>query len=949
MGLRQAYRFSQNSNPEYSTPLSDAELYNLESAYNLKHPVSAARSHQKHNNQRECFILRLTTLNRPEWLKVYCEKDILRSFVCWKSKNISSNHSVNKTMVSQSQFCQYGEILLQNSCLWFLHYEGKTRNSKTEAMTVGSMSLSNSSVEYLLQTMYKAVGDAFPTLLSFILWRKKTTRVINIFSNLHDIHTKSYLSNSLDVEGHFVFENEKTKTKASETSFRCTRGQSISILLVCNMKQDCDAQESGLSPDEGHCKCKSPTPTKMCSEFCINGTCSCSPWFFKSKEKCISFSEIRLQSISMQRSEKAFGSLRLLVSRHVLNNCSDKHQIPCQYGDNQCYSISDICIYRLDHFNAIIPCNSALHMQECGQFQCNKEFKCPKYYCIPWSYVCDGKHDCPLGADEFKMNCRGNMFCQKMFHCSHSTRCIHMEDICNEFVDCPLSDDEYLCVLKLASCPSSCECFQLAVSCTAKNLELTDLVKYPFVSCHLHSIKVRSLLPLEPKEVPTVVITMFNNSISSFCQELQTVKSFRTLALFDLQSNEVLEISSLCFSNFSKLAAIGMKNNSVQNIEEKAFHNLVNLVLIDLSHNIITHLNKNTFNLIPKKFAILLYNNPLHIVHVGTFCQSTPYLTVSSNDWPLLACLFSTETKAFEGNTKSNCSALLPKPAVQITMMAFTVGIFVLHSVSLFFFTNDKDTKQQATNVFNKFVVTCSVVDILFGAYFAQLLGINTHYKELFTLSFYTWINSGLCVFLCFLVFFYCLLSPQILSLTALARLRVVINPLTSRFKCNAFVVKILIGVVLATTALCAFPVVSTTLSHRLRNPLCFPYIVSSIMWPNIATSAFIAVVHTGALIWIITSYILLIAELSQPNEMESTKKNKLTSSMLIQIIVLIVANLLSWIPLGIICLSSHFITSSPHEIQTWAVTLCLPVNCIMNPAAFGFNSIKRYVMGSLQ
>ena len=29
-------------------------------------------------------------------------------------------------------------------------------------------------------------------------------------------------------------------------------------------------------------------------------------------------------------------------------------------------------------------------------------FKCPGYHCIPWSYVCDGKWDCPHGYDELE-------------------------------------------------------------------------------------------------------------------------------------------------------------------------------------------------------------------------------------------------------------------------------------------------------------------------------------------------------------------------------------------------------------------------------------------------------------------------------------------------------------------------------------------------------------------
>ena len=39
-------------------------------------------------------------------------------------------------------------------------------------------------------------------------------------------------------------------------------------------------------------------------------------------------------------------------------------------------------------------------------------FKCSSSYCIPWSYVCDSKWDCPEGDDE---QCEGNSTCSEMF------------------------------------------------------------------------------------------------------------------------------------------------------------------------------------------------------------------------------------------------------------------------------------------------------------------------------------------------------------------------------------------------------------------------------------------------------------------------------------------------------------------------------------------------------
>ena len=86
--------------------------------------------------------------------------------------------------------------------------------------------------------------------------------------------------------------------------------------------------------------------------------------------------------------------------------------------DDTCYSIDEICIFKLDECNNLIPCHAGEHIQHCKHFTCNSFFKCPNYYCIPWKYVCDGKRDCPFGLDESVPHC-GSRFrkCTNLYRC----------------------------------------------------------------------------------------------------------------------------------------------------------------------------------------------------------------------------------------------------------------------------------------------------------------------------------------------------------------------------------------------------------------------------------------------------------------------------------------------------------------------------------------------------
>lgn len=94
-------------------------------------------------------------------------------------------------------------------------------------------------------------------------------------------------------------------------------------------------------------------------------------------------------------------------------------------------------------------------------------FKCPDTFCIPWSYACDGKWDCPNGIDEAQDTlCRTKgRNCTNLFKCRNSQICVHFTDVCDSKSDCPLADEEFLCLLQFALCPPNCECLTFAVAC----------------------------------------------------------------------------------------------------------------------------------------------------------------------------------------------------------------------------------------------------------------------------------------------------------------------------------------------------------------------------------------------------------------------------------------------------------------------------------------------------
>ena len=146
--------------------------------------------------------------------------------------------------------------------------------------------------------------------------------------------------------------------------------------------------------------------------------------------------------------------------------CLYPGELPCENNYNECFNVTSICIYQLNFNNHLIPCQNGRNLEHCKTFMCDSMLKCATVYCIPWSYVCNGRWDCPQGDDE--SICNENEICKIMFHCRNTRQmCLHLANTCDGHNDCPLGDDEMLCEMKLIDCPSYCLCLLYAIHCRA--------------------------------------------------------------------------------------------------------------------------------------------------------------------------------------------------------------------------------------------------------------------------------------------------------------------------------------------------------------------------------------------------------------------------------------------------------------------------------------------------
>ena len=209
---------------------------------------------------------------------------------------------------------------------------------------------------------------------------------------------------------------------------KCKGGSIISSVFICDGNFDCGESDTS---DEDNCTCKvlDEAKEKKCKLICRRGF-GCKRSFLltsghnvndqsKGNEsglepllnilKCTNGDIVDMILVDdlvpdCKGAEDERKLQNLLVSGKIYE-CPQPHQIPCRKGHSRCFNINDICVYRLNKYKHIVPCRTGEHMEECKTFECNKKFKFPGYYCIPFAYICDGKWDCPNGVDESVTNC----------------------------------------------------------------------------------------------------------------------------------------------------------------------------------------------------------------------------------------------------------------------------------------------------------------------------------------------------------------------------------------------------------------------------------------------------------------------------------------------------------------------------------------------------------------
>ena len=172
-----------------------------------------------------------------------------------------------------------------------------------------------------------------------------------------------------------------------------------------------------------------------------------------------------------------------------------------------------------------------------------------------------------------------------MFKCKNSIICVHNNDICNNEIDCPLGDDEYLCDLKYVSCPSKCFCWSFAINCNyCYELLLNLNEKLPYHVVHIEHSSKQFTLEFLTYVKQFTFLTLNYILLDNICTILP---SLHYSLFIDAGYNRVTEINNNCFQEAPNLKMIKINNNMISAIQNEAFFNLSALLILNLSNNIL--------------------------------------------------------------------------------------------------------------------------------------------------------------------------------------------------------------------------------------------------------------------------------------------------------------------------------------------------------------------------
>ncbi len=741
------------------------------------------------STEMSCTLMRLHNLAKPEWINIKCHDHFSAHFVCLYKEQLrtDSRNTNQKTNKFCSPFC----VSHREKCFHFMWQDN-------------SSWLPNICHKHFV---FNQTGELNFFLNNFRLSpivSKKITFKLGMFLRYS---TQFFVSPGF----HVCLSKHRTISSIFNV-FKCKDNTGISLVRICDCTVDCHDNS-----DETYCTCDKVKNSTFCAR---NITRSSDELCLESPHKDWKCFKLPAEETGIDLSPSISDAATLpchnLSADHILFNdlindcgqnaedepllrllleskpsahlsCKTPSQIPCLTGHPKCYDIFDTCVYRKSSSNKLIPCRNGAHLENCRDFQCNMMFKCPKYYCIPWEYVCDGNWDCPEATEEV-LFCEAHN-CSDMYKCTgRDTICVHLGKVCDEYENCPNGDDERNCKLKEFTCPGDCHCLLESFVCEETTLyDIKTLHYFVFVTIVNSAIDIQFLHTLNSAKY-FVLIRM---PVVISCKML----AHKQIIYLLLNFNNMNRIQQLCLTENTNTQNIQFSANNITEVQTKAFVNLTNLCYLNLSENLLTTFLKGTIVGVNCLTVLSLYGNHLKDIKGDAF-ENLCFQLLETKDFRL-CCFVSGPTKC---NLKRpwyiSCSDLLPNNSLKIVFIVISTLIILFNILSMILSSASHRETSKSQIVVTIFI---NFVEAFLGIYLCIIWIADIIFQDDFVIKERHWRSGVACHVASSLVLLFNFGDPPMIFLMSLSRLMVVKYPMESKFKRTKF------------TSICASLIMITT------------------------------------------------------------------------------------------------------------------------------------------
>lgn len=898
------------------------------------------------NSKKLCSLAIVSNTAEPRWVNVNCDRKYLSSVLCTKNKNLNNFGSFgNKTNV-----CEPRQLKVHKNCFSFLWINSVQRKSFSMPRVTVSQVKS-------FFPVFDAVKGNFPPVLcniSQIIDIALTVRYRRLYTLVHFAIKEVKLS---EAKGYVLLGSNIQPIGSFQTGsnmFTCLDGSIISVTFTHDGKRDCVESE-----DENVSVTKVDkffiTPTQMSSR-----SKNCCPYLYSKVLKTGSNKEA-IQQVKFECKDgdtitseftddlipdcAAGGDEPQLLS--LLYNktrvpCLVSGQIACLEGHSKCHDVSDICLFKLDIKLCLEPCRNGGHLQECALFECNAHFKCPESFCIPWTYLCDGKWDCAFGDDETD-RCISSI-CHQTFKCKDAGVCAHETNICDGYRDCPLGDDEMLCEMHQHVCPLDCHCLSLGINCeniSYSPLYAEKLSKFRFVSLSGLNLPENSA-PLQTMFSSSQFLILISCGLTDVCSHFLP----KNTLFANMSKNNQAALQQFCFVGLPFLTTLDLSSNRIWAVQSLSFVDLSSLIYMFLHNNPLHTLDSFMFAATENIHILDISKTSSQNINFETFYGLQANLLISPGED---VCCAAEQTEACFVLHKMNCccSLLIPNNNILSLFLTSFLSAVILNLVSVFCHKYFQQHRSAYTLIVILMNIShlCSVIHLIF------LLISHVNMGKDFLLQIRSWKSDIPCFAGFYNLTLQMFLIESLYLAMAMSKCSMVIKPIESRLKARQYVKNFLLAVFTVTNSGVLFLVLHIKYKYTYLPVLCNPVPSKDNPVLNIIV-VFMTVVQFSGFIVCSVLHIPLVKNLTKTREqlgMASTTRKTSLTSFTVQFVLVC-----SFQVFGPTCATAahliHILSNyTQHTVVYILVGGILPLFTLLNPSLFLVLMLKKIVRTKLK